>query len=116
MKDLGEIVQGKDPREERKAIRESVTLQELFERGEKGHANLRHTAKTRVTDLAPVLSTFRTLTAMALLQHPGTVVLVVELVDVVLPAGEAQAAGAGAFSRMSSPSSFRIVLPPNSAQ
>jgi integrase len=50
MKDLGEIVQGKDPREERKAIRESVTLQDLFERWEKGHANLRHTAKTRVTD------------------------------------------------------------------
>src|SRR5687768_9177809 len=36
MRDLGDIVQGKDPREERKAIRESVTLQDLFERWEKG--------------------------------------------------------------------------------
>lgn len=50
IRDLGEIVQGKDPREERRSIRDSITLEELFWRWEKEHAALRHTDKTRRTD------------------------------------------------------------------
>ena len=50
LKDLGDIVQGKDPREERRAIRDSITLEELFARWDKVHSALRHTAKTRATD------------------------------------------------------------------
>ncbi|HEX8522843.1 MAG TPA: tyrosine-type recombinase/integrase [Tepidisphaeraceae bacterium] len=49
-KDIGEMADGKDPREERKAIRESDTLEEVFNRWENEHAKLRHTPKTIATD------------------------------------------------------------------
>jgi len=46
----------------------------------------------------------------------ATVVLDVELVDVVPPPPAPHAAGAGAFRRRSCCSSLRCVRPPNSAQ
>lgn len=49
MKHLGQIVQGVDPRDERRAIRASITLQELWERWEQ-HSKPRHTLKTRRSD------------------------------------------------------------------
>jgi integrase len=50
MKDLGDIVQGKDPREERRAIRASDTLQAVFDQYQEDHTKERCTAKTIRTD------------------------------------------------------------------
>ena len=49
-KHLGLLVEGVDPREERRRIRTSVTLKELFDRWDREHAEPRHTPKTRLTD------------------------------------------------------------------
>jgi integrase len=45
-----QIVQGKDPAAERKAIRTSITLQDLYDRYDDEYAKPRSTEKTRVTD------------------------------------------------------------------
>ncbi len=46
----GKMAQGIDPRDERRAVRTSITLQQLFEKYTKEHAELRSTARTRKTD------------------------------------------------------------------
>ena len=50
MKHLGQMVQGVDPREERHAIRQSATLQELYDRWDKEFATPRYSPKTLRTD------------------------------------------------------------------
>jgi hypothetical protein len=49
LKHLGQMVEGKDPRDERRAIRTSITLEGLFENYQ-ADGKLRHTPRTQITD------------------------------------------------------------------
>jgi len=47
---LGEIAEGNDPREQRRAVKDSDTLGEIWRRWKEEYAASRHTPKTRLTD------------------------------------------------------------------
>jgi hypothetical protein len=46
----GQVAEGKDPMEDRRAVRTSITLQQLFDRYTKEHSELRSTERTRISD------------------------------------------------------------------